>query len=177
MCGCGAGSDSRQWQVPMANPHPNTSGLRKGFTDEQRRKSIETRRLKADKKYDTYLKYLEEGQRPSTAMRNAGLTPDTVRQRRDKDPAFIERERAAEAVAAELVEEALREAALNGNVQAAKEWLDKRSEERWAERPKVVKHETVVGIEAGPRLERIAKMLARLEERRALTAGEDVIDV
>lgn len=161
----------------MANPNPNTSGLRKGFTDEQRRKSAETRRLKADKKYDTYLALLEEGQRPSTAARNAGLTADTLRQRRDRDPAFIEREKAAEAIGSEPVEEALRMAALNGNVQAAKEWLEKRSEERWAERPKVVRNETVIGIEAGPRLERIAALLARLEDRRALKAGEDVIDV
>jgi hypothetical protein len=161
----------------MANPNPNMSGLRRGFTPEQRQKSIETRRLKADKKYDTYIANLEEGQRPTTAARNAGLTADTLRQRRDRDPAFITREKDAEAIGSEPVEAALREAALNGNVQAAKEWLERRSEARWAEPPKVVKHETVIGIEAGPRLERIAALLARLEDRRALAAGEDVIDV
>jgi hypothetical protein len=161
----------------MANPNPNTSGLRRGFTPEQRAKSIETRKLKADKKYDAYLTGLEEGKRPSVAAREVGLTAEALRTRRDRDPAFIVREREAEAIGSEPVEAALREAALNGNVQAAKEWLERRSEERWAEKPKVVKHETVIGIEAGPRLERIAALLARLEDRRALNAGEDVIDV
>lgn len=161
----------------MANPNPNTSGLRRGFTAEDRAKALETRRLKTDKKYDTYLAGLEEGQRPTVAARNAGLTAEALRTRRDRDPAFIERERAAEAIGSEPVEAALREAALNGNVVAAKEWLEKRSEERWAEKPKVVRNEVVLGIEAGPRLERIAALLARLEDRRALAAGEDVIDV
>lgn len=161
----------------MANPNPNQSGLRRGFTDEDRRKSAETRRLKANKKYDAYLLLLEEGQRPMVAARNVGLTAEALRTRRDRDPAFIQREKDAEAIGSEPVEAALREAALNGNVQAAKEWLERRSEDRWAEKPKVVRHEQVIGIEAGPRLERIAAMLERLEQRKALNSGEDVIDV
>ena len=161
----------------MANRNPNTSGLNRGFTDEQRAKALETRRLKSDKKYDEYLARLEEGDRPMVAARTVGLSAEALRTRRDRDPAFIVRERDAEAIGSEPVEAALREAAINGNVQAAKEWLERRSEDRWAEKPKVVRHEQIIGIEAGPRLERIAALMARLEERRALSAGETVIDV
>lgn len=161
----------------MANPNPNTSGLRPGgWTDEQRQKSIETRRMKADKKYGIYLDNLREGQRPATAAKNAGLTTDAIRMRRAKDPAWVEMEREAEAEAAEVVEGALLEAAVQGNVPAQQMWLKKRSAERWADEPTKVEHEHKIAIEAGPRMERIAALMARLEERRELHAGPPDIE-
>lgn len=161
----------------MPNPTPNTSGLNKGWTDEQRARSIEVRKTKADKRWAVYFTNLQNGMRPAEAIKAAGLTLAAVRTRRIRDAEFVRMEEEAEAVGSEIVEEALRQAALDGNVNAQKMWLEKRSKERWAPEPTVVENRNLTAIEAGPRLERIAALMARLEERKELAPGEDVIDV
>lgn len=161
----------------MANPNPNTSGLRPGgWTDEQRAKSIATRKMKADKRWAQYLENLRLGQRPATAAKNAGLGTDAIRKRRTEDPAWLETERQAESEAAEVVEEALLGAAVSGNVPAQQMWLKKRSAERWADEPSKVEVEHKLAIEAGPRMERIAALMARLEQRQELNAGPPDIE-
>lgn len=161
----------------MANPNPRRENLGPpGWTDEQRAKSIATRKLKADKRWATYLENLKAGQRPATAAKNAGLSTDSIRKRRTEDPAWLETERLAESEAAEVVEEALLEAAVSGNVPAQQMWLKKRSADRWADEPAKVEHEHKLAIEAGPRMERIAALMARLEQRQELNAGPPDIE-
>jgi hypothetical protein len=129
------------------------------------------------KRQDAYVKYLASGKLPTEAREMAGISAATVRDWRKEDPDFAAAEQDAEASAAEDIEKAMRQAALDGYFPAQKEWLDKRSRERWAPSPTVVKNEQLIAVEAGPRLERIAALMQRLEERKALKAGEDVIDV
>lgn len=160
--------------MPSQEEPPNPY---KGFTDADRAKSLQFRRDRADTRYFKYIEGLEEGMRPVEAMKAAGLPLAVVRSRRARDPEFVKAEEDAEAVGAELVEEALRQAALEGNVNAQKMWLEKRSKERWAPEPTVVENRNLTAIEAGPRLERIVALMARLEERKELTPGEDVIDI
>lgn len=166
----------------MANPNPppHPENLRVGFTDEQRQKSIETRRRNREEKvYDVYLGALESGQLMTSAAKAAGLALDTLRKRRSVDPTFAENERLARAVGAEPVEAALREAALNGNVPAAVKWLERYSAETWAPIPKQT--EINVNVEHGlaPSTLDLLALEQRLRERKALTQGDDpnVIDI
>lgn len=134
--------------------------------------------MKSDKKIDVYMKALEDGDRPSIAARKSGLTHATISTYRSKFPDFAQREITSEAIAAESVEAALKEAAENGNVPAAMKWLEKRSADRWAPDPVVTENRSLQVLEAGPRLERIAALMSRLEERRALAKPDpDIIDV
>jgi hypothetical protein len=150
------------------------------FTDEQRQKSIETRRRNREEKvYDVYLAGLEEGMLLTAAAQKANLTLDAIRKRRSVDPVFAENERLARAVGAEPVEAALREAALNGNVPAAVKWLERYSAETWAPLPKQSEINVNVEHSLAPATLDLIALEHRLRERKALARGDDpdVIDV
>lgn len=154
----------------------------RGFTDEQRAKSAATRKARAEDKYLRYLRLLEEGKRIGQAATGAGLLRKDIYHRRKMDPEFAELERQAEEAAAEKVEDALYDAAVGGNVPAAEKWLANRAKDRWrfgSENKVTIENKQTLEIEAGERLERVAALMARLEERKALKAGgtSDIIDV
>lgn len=125
----------------------------------------------SEKKYEKYLKGLEQGMRISEAARAANLNLHTLYTKRRRDPEFRQREQEAETIAAEPVENSLWDAAINGNVPAAVKWLEKRAPERWPSEKMVVETKTTLEIEAGDRITQIAALMARLEERRAVGAA------
>lgn len=127
-----------------------------------------------------YLAHLERGLRRSAATKAIGVSTSTVWQWRKADPDFAEAEYRAEEVAAEQIEDALFNSAMNGNTQAQIYWLNNRAPLRWRDQRKGVDVQvTHKGqIEAGDRLAQVGELLSRLESR-ALNAGPDpdIIDV
>ena len=122
-----------------------------------------------------YLDYLAANMRRGVAAKMVGVSPTTISQFRKSDPGFAEKEQAAEAEAGEAVEDALFALATEQkHFEAIKFILINRMPDKWRD-PKTIKVEhsgTVTQeIEAGPALERIALLEARLTERKAITAG------
>lgn len=160
--------------------NPNAVPPRQGFTDAERQKSIDTRRRnREDKVYDAYFAALEAGCLMTLAATKAGITVEQVRKRRSIDPTFAETERQARAVGAEPVEQALREAALKGNVPAALKWLERYSAETWAPLPKQVETTTTITHALAPGTLDLLALEKRLKERQALARGDDpdIIDI
>lgn len=81
-----------------------------------------------------YLEKLKEGGRRGASAQEIGIVYETVRAHLHSDPAFKIAVEDAEMEANELVEDALREAALAGNVVACQVWLYNRDPERWKDR-------------------------------------------
>lgn len=131
-------------------------------------------------KQEVYLHHLERGLRRGAAARATNVDITTVREWRRHDPEFIESELRAEESAAETVEDALYQSAMNGNTQAQLYWLQNRAPARWRDKNRAVDVTvTHTGqIEAGERLSALGELLSRVEAR-ALGAGPDpnVIDV
>lgn len=128
-----------------------------------------------------YLAHLEKGLRRNAAALKTGITSECVRKWRRADLDFEEAELRAEEIAAEKIEDALWEAAMNGNTQAQLYWLNNRAPKRWRDmkQKQVDVQVTHQGqIEAGDRLTQVGELLSRLESR-ALDPGPDlsVIDV
>lgn len=98
--------------------------------------------LKFDaKKRAAYLEQLQSGGRRYASARAIGISPATVVNHRKADPEFDDQCNEAEKEADDEVEDALRMAAISGNVTAALAWLYSRRSERWSDTRKVeVKH-------------------------------------
>lgn len=143
--------------------------------DERSRKGGEaTKALTADK-FGRYLKNLENGMRISKAAEKAGLSYQSVLKRRKTDPEFIQREKDAEAIAAEPVENSLYDAAVNGNVPAATKWLEKRAPDRWPSDKTVIETKATLELDATDHIQNIIAMMAKLQQRAELQG--EVIDV
>lgn len=84
-----------------------------------------------DKKKQAYLDLLQQGGRRHASARAVGITPQTVVNHMHADPTFAEAVSLAEMEADDEVEDALRTAAISGNVTAALAWLYSRRPERW----------------------------------------------
>ena len=84
-----------------------------------------------DKRKGRYLDRLREGGRRHASARAVGVTPQTVALHMRSDAAFAEQVMWAEMEADDEVEDALRMAAISGNVTAALAWLYSRRPERW----------------------------------------------
>lgn len=126
-----------------------------------------------------YLAHLERGLRRSAAREAVDVSVSVVNRWRNEDPEFFEAELQAEETAAEKVEDALYQSAVNGNTQAQLYWLKNRAPKRWRDARSVDVEVTHQGqIEAGDRLTQVGELLSRLESR-ALNAGPDpnIIDV
>jgi hypothetical protein len=126
----------------------------------------------------TYFDGIARGLTKTDAGKLAGVSYDTLRTYRKRDPSFAEAEQEAESMACELIEEALFDAAKQGNVEAIKLWLFNRAGERWkpAQKMQIEMSGTVDHVlDATSRMERIASLEATLLARRELTSG--VIDV
>lgn len=128
-------------------------------------------------KWSVFFKHLETGARVSEAAKRAGMEYKTVRSRYRADPEFRERWDLAEAQAAEPVENALYDAAVNGNVPGALAWLGKRSPERWPNDKIQIETKNVYELDASDRIGNIISLMAQLQQRAELGAGPEVIDV
>lgn len=132
----------------------------------------------------TYFDGLARGLTRSDAATLAGTTRQTLKNYRDKDPSFAEAETEAETQACELVEEALFEAAKQGNVEAIKLWLFNRAPERWKPAQKLqleISGQVDHMHDSAARTEHIASLEATLLARLALNAetpalGAGVLD-
>lgn len=127
--------------------------------------------------WDKFLILIAQGHRVSAAAKQAGLSYRTVVNRRRSDPEFKEQLIEAEAQAAEPVEDSLFNAAINGNVPAALEWLKKRSPERWPNEKLQIEQTNVYELDVSDRIGNIVALMSRLQERAELSSGPPVIDV
>jgi hypothetical protein len=117
-----------------------------------------------------YLSSLARGMRRGEAAAAADINTATVNSYRKKDPAFGAAEVEAETQASEVIESALWELARGGHLTAIMFWLQNRAPSRWQDMRRVQKtvtHEGTVTheLEAGPAMERIAALQARLQDR------------
>lgn len=123
-----------------------------------------------------FLAALRAGDRVSVAAKKANLAYNTVKKRYRADPEFREQWDEAEAQAAEPVENAVFDAALNGNIPAAVKWLEKRAPERWPGDKVQIEQTNVYEIDASDRIGNIVALLARLQQRAELDSGPPVIE-
>jgi hypothetical protein len=86
------------------------------------------------KRQALYLAELAAGKRRGEAAEAVGVDRTTVYKHRLENPEFAVLESQAEVDACDEVEDALRQAALSGNVPAALAWLYNRSPDRWQDR-------------------------------------------
>lgn len=89
------------------------------------------------KKRAAYLQLLREGNHRCTSARGVGVSPELVRLYRKKYKAFGAEEIAAEEEACGLVEDALFQAAISGNVTACQVFLYNRVPDRWQDKRNV----------------------------------------
>src|SRR3990167_9737521 len=87
-----------------------------------------------------YLELLRQGGRRHASARQVGVTPVTVWHHMKIDPEFEKAVHVAEMEADDEVEDALRMAAVSGNVTATLAWLYSRRPERWRDM-RSIKHE------------------------------------
>lgn len=116
-----------------------------------------------------YFEHLRQGLRPGAAAEAVGITRQTVYMHRKNDPDFAEAERLAEREACEIVEDALFNAAISGNVKAAETWLYNRMPDRWTDKrtPNIVNQ-----IEAKQEVTNIVDIKRRDLARRVLADPE-----
>lgn len=84
-----------------------------------------------DIKKRAYLDLLRAGGRRHASARLVGVSPQTVINHMHQNPEFAEEVSRAEIEADDEIEDALRMAAISGNVTAALAWLYSRRPERW----------------------------------------------
>jgi hypothetical protein len=101
-------------------------------------------------KREMFLDHLREGGRRGASAKAVGVSRPTVCDYARKYPAFAAEMSKAEAEANELVENALFQAAINGNVTAALAWLYSRDPERWRDMRKLDYGVPVDGLIVGP---------------------------
>jgi hypothetical protein len=129
----------------------------------------------------TYLDARARGINKTDSAKLAGVTLSTVTNLRKVDPAFLEAELEAEEGVCDLVEEALFQAALGGNVEAMKTILFNRAKERWQPPQKMqleVSGQVDHSYDVGAGMERILSFQETLKARAALTRGgsSDVVE-
>jgi hypothetical protein len=149
------------------------TGARKTYADAALRQG---RGFTPDKIAD-YLALLANRVQPTAAAKIVGVTMQTVRDYRAKDPAFIEAERQSRADSVAPVVDKLYELAMDGHMTAILFLLQNADPDNFKDMrqlSKTVKHEGTVThtLEAGPALERIHVLEARLADRAAMRQGE-----
>lgn len=132
-------------------------------------------RERAQDGYDKYIANLAKGLRISESCRRAGVSYNAIQKKRMSDPEFIKREKDAEQLASEPVENSLWDAAINGNVPAAVKWLEKRAPERWPSDKTIIETKSTLELDAGAHIQNIIALMAKLQQRAELHG--EVIDV
>lgn len=169
---------------PARKPRRTTSGQGRAlYRDAALR---EGRGLTPDKAAD-YLALLSDRVQPTEAAKIVGVSMNTVREYRKKDPAFVEAEAQARADSVAPVVGRLYELAMEGHMTAILFLLQNADPDNWKDMRQMKKTVTHTGtvtheLDAAPAIERIALLQARLAERKELRSGapEDaasVIDV
>lgn len=148
----------------------------KPLTPELIAKGRDTKAERLANGWEKFLQQLQNGARVAEAARRAGFGYMTVKNRYREDPEFRRRWDEAEAQAAEPVEDALFDAAINGNVPAAVKWLEKRSPDRWPGDKVQIEQKNIYELDASDRIGNIVALMARLQQRAELDAGP-VVDV
>lgn len=124
-----------------------------------------------------YVALVRSGGGLSRSAKKLGWTMRTVDVARKADPEFAEDVRMALEEASEPVEDVLYEAALRGEPWAVQMWLKGRLRERWSDKIEVgVEVSGTVEIEAGKRLEGIARLQEVLAQRAAELGPGVVVD-
>lgn len=114
----------------------------------------------------SYVALVRAGSGLVRSARRLGVSPATVRAARKSDAVFDADVRDAQAEAAEPIEDVLYEAAQRGEPWAVQMWLKGALRERWSDKLEVaVEHSGTVEIEAGTRLEGIARLQSELARR------------
>jgi hypothetical protein len=123
-----------------------------------------------------YLAALERGDLPHAAAKRAGVHMETVYRYRRSNPDFKTKEKWAMAAAREEIERVIYDLALQGDLSAAKMWLQAHDRATYGDR-KTVEHdvsENIMQLSADETQRRMIDLRGQLEQR-ALDAG--VIDV
>lgn len=123
-----------------------------------------------------YLKALESGDLPHAAAKRAGVHMETVYRYRRSNPDFVRKEKWAMAAAREEIERVIFDLALQGDLTAAKMWLQAHDRATYGDK-KTVEHdvsENIMQLSADETARRMMELRSNLEQR-ALDAG--VIDV
>lgn len=138
----------------------------------------EARRNDSKAMWAHFLKLLEQGLQPAQAAKKIGITPQQVNRRKNTDPEFKEAIAEARAIATEKVVNAMFESALNGNFQAQNKILEQLDPETWkADKTIKIEQTTMYEISASDSMAKITALMARLEERRAITEGYVDVEV
>lgn len=126
---------------------------------------------------EAYLACLAKGMNRTAAAKKARISYRALQDYRRVDPAFKDAEFLAEQEAGEEIVSALWETAKNGNVSAQIFLATNLFKDRYKDMRGQKIDVNVAGkveLDAGPALERIAALQAKLEERKALIAGTAV---
>lgn len=121
---------------------------------------------------------IADGRSRFSACREAGVHPDTFTRHYNKDQEYRNRVDLAQIIALEEVEEAVKERALAGDIQAQKFLLERLDPDRWSETKRSeVNVNQRVEIDAGRGLQAIEAVKARIEARRLELESGDVLDI
>lgn len=124
---------------------------------------------------EDYIRHRAEGLLPGEAAKAVGVTMFDVQAVRKADPGFVDREKAAQELAAEPFIRRQMEIALAGDNKALRDVLANLSEE-WHPAERVQKVEVSgqasLVVEPGQQMARILELQAKLEERKALGSGQ-----
>ena len=85
-------------------------------------------------KKEEFINLLKEGARRSAACEAIGISRETFRHHYKDHPDFAHQVEQSEMEANELIEDALFQAAMAGNVTAIQVWLYNRNPDRWADK-------------------------------------------
>ena len=112
-----------------------------------------------ERRQGAYLNQIRDGMRRTRAAEAVGINYRTVYQERLNNPEFAEKERLAEMEACDVVEDALYNAAISGNIRAIEMWLYNRFPTRWTDKRDTKVQQQVV-VESGKgELEEIINIL------------------
>lgn len=130
-------------------------------------------------KQEAYLSHLRGGALKYEAARLAGIGYRTVQRRRAVDPDFVDEEREALAEAREAVEKVVYNSALQGDLSAAKMWLQAHDKSTYGDRRTVEVDATPAALEMSRNevLAKLAELQATITGRLELKEAEAVLDL
>lgn len=123
------------------------------------------------KKREAYLTKLRKGNHKTAASRSVGVSHALVCLYRQANPEFADLEEQAQMEANGLVENALFQSAVGGNVTACQVWLYNRVPDRWQDK-RNVEHGGTVGLDhGGAALEALVVALQKAKQHESPANG------